>query len=117
MKKNIDARKLVSVLQKKLDAYNKQAAEAQDDFATDYFYGAYHATKECLQETLLAIAEQEIADAAELGYWIEKASIGRMKIFGRTVRYFACSECGQEISDVYGLFPYCPYCGAEMMEE
>lgn len=28
--------------------------------------------------------------------------------------YYDCSECGESISDRYGLFPYCPHCGARM---
>lgn len=28
--------------------------------------------------------------------------------------YYDCSECGATISDRYGTYLYCPYCGAKM---
>ena len=35
---------------------------------------------------------------------------------GKELHYYDCSECGSVISDWYGLFPFCPYCGAKMGE-
>lgn len=31
------------------------------------------------------------------------------------ILYYDCSACGESISDRYGKFPYCPHCGAKMV--
>ena len=48
------------------------------------------------------------------GHWIYNDNVMR---WGFEHEYYICSECGDEISDRYGLYPYCPYCGAKMAVE
>ena len=33
------------------------------------------------------------------------------------IRYYDCSECGRTVTDRYGMFRYCPWCGAKMEVE
>ena len=52
-------------------------------------------------------------DAQRYGCWIKDETEKCCSAH----EYYDCSECGEQISDRYGLFPYCPYCGAKMAVE
>ena len=63
------------------------------------------------------IAEAPTIDAVVRGngHWIKSEEANGMKHL--MIEYYDCSECGEQISDRYGLYPYCPYCGAKMAVE
>lgn len=58
-------------------------------------------------------------DGKVTGKWIRNGDTPTyMNTYGVIeVLYYDCSECGGTISDRYGRFPYCPWCGAKMEEQ
>lgn len=46
------------------------------------------------------------------GRWVKNENVRYDEYF--KLKYYDCSICGCEVSDLYGPYLYCPYCGAKM---
>ena len=63
------------------------------------------------------MGNNNIQQKQNIGIWLKKSdapTYGLYKDFTIPTNYYYCSNCKQVISDRYGLYPYCPYCGSSM---
>ena len=69
------------------------------------------------QDLLIQNLKRELKElkAKKVGRW-KKNSDTPTFIGIHTLYYYDCSACGNTISNWYGLYPFCPYCGAQMEE-
>lgn len=68
------------------------------------------------QDLLIQNLKRKIKEleAKKIGRWIRKDTPTH-SVSG-DLCYYDCSACGGTISNWYGIYPFCPYCGAQMEE-
>ena len=83
----------------------------EEDRDMFYHYSGYNCA---MTGAYLEVEKQPTVDAVEVvhGRWIKNENVSASDMF--LSAYYDCSECGEEISDRYGLYAYCPFCGAKM---
>lgn len=74
----------------------------QDMYLSDKSHEAIH----------IAIKALEDPEGVPKSYWMPDVTVAQQP---GHIRYYKCHNCGYQISSRYGLYKYCPNCGAKCL--